>query len=86
MRTLNASLFEAIEWGSDRVCADTLRIASAHGLNVTLAPPLYDIDTRDDVERLSRDLAASSTVPAFHAREWFRTDPVWREALQDVEK
>lgn len=71
MRMMHAALFEAIEWGSDHVCADTLRVASAKRLSVKLAPRLYDVDTPDDLRRLQNDVAASGAA-ASRVREWFR--------------
>ena len=39
-------LFEAIDWSTDRVCAQTLERAAEIGLDVRLLPACYDVDDR----------------------------------------
>ena len=45
-------LFHDIDWGSARVCEQTLALAEKGGLDVGLLDPLDDLDTVDDLRRL----------------------------------
>jgi uncharacterized protein len=49
-------LFAGIEWGSDSVLMDTMRIAERQHIDVCLIRGAYDIDTLEDLRRLERDL------------------------------
>jgi uncharacterized protein len=42
-------LFQGMAWGTDRVRADTLRIAASKGLTVKLLEPLSDVDRPEDL-------------------------------------
>ena len=44
MRRCSASLFERIDWGTDRVLAQTLARAREQDLRVALQAPLWDVD------------------------------------------
>lgn len=56
MRTLHSELFEHISWSTSSVMADTRAQAKQHGLHVTFVPPWYDVDNKDDLERLVAEL------------------------------
>ncbi len=71
MKQPHAQLFEAIEWGSDRVLADTLNAARRGGLDARLIRSAYDIDTIDDLLRLERDLAWAPAAMCPAVRRWF---------------
>jgi len=49
-------LFAGIEWGSDSVLMDTMRIGERRRIDVCLIRGAYDIDTIDDLRRLEHDL------------------------------
>ncbi len=54
-------LFSGIDWGSDRVCAQTMSRARSGGLSVGLLGVLDDIDTPDDLavwERVTGEAVA----------------------------
>ncbi len=57
MRTARAELFEAMEWSTPRVLAETLRRAAAAGLRVACVPPWFDVDRPEDLARLRDALA-----------------------------
>lgn len=46
-------LFEGIEWGTERVLQQTLEQIRCSGLTHQLLPPLWDVDTPQDLERLA---------------------------------
>jgi len=50
------ALFRDVVMSTDSMLAATLEVAEAAGLEVTLLPELYDIDTEHDLARLRRDL------------------------------
>lgn len=47
-------LFDGVDWGGDRVLAQTLRHASAVGVSPMLLPTLPDIDRPEDLHRLAK--------------------------------
>ena len=49
-------MFEAIDWSTDRVCAQTLERAAEIGLDVRLLNGCYDVDDRRTLHRLCADL------------------------------
>lgn len=57
-RAPQPDLFAGIAWSTQRVLTQTLARAAALGLSVFQTPPWYDLDTPDDLRRLTRDLAA----------------------------
>ena len=57
MTRVFADLFTGIEWGTDSVLRDTMRIAERLHLDANLIRGTYDIDTIADLRRLARDLA-----------------------------
>jgi rSAM/selenodomain-associated transferase 1 len=53
-------LFEGINWSTAEVLSQTLGVATAHGLHFTLLDELSDIDTQEDWERYSSQIAITS--------------------------
>ena len=51
MRAPGTSLFEGVEWSSERVLAQTRALAGAQGLTVAYLPEQFDVDTLEDFER-----------------------------------
>ena len=45
-------LFQGIDWGSDQVLEQTVRIAERMGLTISYLPVLNDIDTPQDLEKV----------------------------------
>jgi uncharacterized protein len=48
-------VFAEIDWGTAQVAAQTRARAKALGLRLYELPPLWDIDTKDDLARMERD-------------------------------
>lgn len=48
------SVFDGIDWGTERVLAQTLALADQQGLSVALLPPVSDIDRPDDLAQLTQ--------------------------------
>lgn len=53
MRTLHATLFDNISWGSDQVLRQTLNEAKNLGLTVHLLETLWDVDFHADLAKLA---------------------------------
>lgn len=53
LNRLLPELFSGIEWGSESVLKETLRIADSRGWSMHLLPPLFDVDLVEDLRRLS---------------------------------
>jgi rSAM/selenodomain-associated transferase 1 len=68
MTRVLAPLFEGVEWGSDSVLADTMRIADRLRVAACLIRGAYDVDTIADVRRLKRDLEVEPPHVAAHTR------------------
>ena len=51
MRAPGVSLFEGVEWGSERVLAQTESLANVQGLAIARLPEMFDVDTVEDLER-----------------------------------
>lgn len=56
-RSVVPEIFRGIEWGSNRVLEDTLKILKIFGLPRVLLPVWSDVDTVEDLEALRRSLA-----------------------------
>jgi rSAM/selenodomain-associated transferase 1 len=54
-------VFEGIPWSTSRVLDLTIERAHEAGMTCELLPPCYDIDTWEDVERLTKDLKVHAT-------------------------
>ena len=50
------ALFEHIEWSTERVMQQTLQQARLHNLRVGLIPRWYDVDTVEDMRKLTEQL------------------------------
>jgi uncharacterized protein len=60
-------LFSDIDWSTERVFAQTVERANEIGVETQLLPPWFDVDDASALDRLRRELAASSapgTAPA----------------------
>ena len=55
MRNPHAALFSAIAWGTATVLAETRARIIAQRLTLSERPPLWDVDTPADFERLERE-------------------------------
>jgi rSAM/selenodomain-associated transferase 1 len=53
----HAELFDAVDWGTSRVLAQTTDRANAAGLRLCVGPQRHDIDLPEDIERATRALA-----------------------------
>ncbi len=73
------SLFEGIDWSTDRVLEQTLERAGQAKLTVHLLPAWYDVDDRETLQRLCRELFGSNgNVGAGHPA------PATRELLSQL--
>lgn len=54
-RSVQPSLFTDIAWGKNSVLAETRGRVIVHRLVLTERPPLWDVDTEDDLARLERE-------------------------------
>ncbi len=80
-------LFEAIDWSTDRVCAQTLERAAEIGLDVRLLPACYDVDDRRTLHRLCSELLgsdASDDPEIAPATRQFLCDIVGREGRHRI--
>ena len=59
-RTAQPGLFSGIAWGSATVLAETRTRIMARSLVLNELPPLWDVDTEDDLARLEREIPALS--------------------------
>lgn len=55
MRSAQPALFSNIAWGTTTVLADTRAKIIEHRLMLVERPPLWDVDTESDLERLERE-------------------------------
>jgi hypothetical protein len=58
LKTAHARLFDAIDWSTERVFAQTLDRAQEIGLQVDVLPAWYDVDDADGLRRLRQDIFA----------------------------
>ena len=70
LREPRAALFADMAWSTEIVFEETMRRASALGLDVGLLPAWFDVDTAADLERLEAALAAPGPG-ARHTRRFF---------------
>ena len=54
-RSTQPALFADISWGTQTVLAETRARVMAHRLVLAERPPLWDVDTEIDLERLERE-------------------------------
>ena len=64
-----AAIFKDVAWGTAQVLQTSLARADGAGLSYELLDELYDVDTPDDLERLTADLrsAGDATAPRTRA-------------------
>ncbi len=62
-RRLHPTLFENINWSTPTVFAETLAQAQGAGLQIALVPAWYDVDERDDLLKLIRELTPRENAP-----------------------
>lgn len=70
--SIRRGLFEAIDWSTDQVLAQTLERCRVLGAEVEMLIPQEDVDTPDDLKRLARRLARGEEVPSPRTRELLR--------------
>ena len=75
VRRPHRELFDAMPWSTPEVLEVTLRRAAAAGLRAACLPSWFDVDTPDDLERLSKSINADE---ATSARETERFLTTWR--------
>lgn len=64
LKKLHRSLFENIEWSTERVLEQTIESAQKIDLEVHFLPPWYDVDDRATLRRLCREFfAANGSAP-----------------------
>ena len=64
-------LFDAIDWSTSRVLAQTTARADSIGLRLARAPETFDVDEEDDLDLLGRTLAARDrAAPDFPRHTW----------------
>lgn len=56
LRRAEPTLFERIPWGTPKVLAETRARIIARGLRLSEIPPLWDVDTEDDLARMEREI------------------------------
>jgi hypothetical protein len=61
MRAPGAPLFEGVEWGSQRVRAQTRALAHARGMAVSYLPEQFDVDLVEDWKRWQQQLREGET-------------------------
>ena len=64
-------LLREVQMSTPHVARDTLALAEAEGLRVALLPSWYDVDTREELERLRGELRGATNGLAPHTREFF---------------
>jgi rSAM/selenodomain-associated transferase 1 len=72
MRGPYLEMFEAIEWSTSRVAAQTLARARQLGLRVHAVAEWYDVDCPADLDRLRRELTAAPESIAPNTRDVLR--------------
>ena len=65
-------LLREVEMSTANVLRDTLLLAQAEGLRAALLPPWYDVDTREELERLDGELPFLQNGTAHHTRAFFK--------------
>ncbi|MBI3411799.1 MAG: TIGR04282 family arsenosugar biosynthesis glycosyltransferase [Planctomycetes bacterium] len=65
-------IFEGVPWGSAKVFEETIRLAKEAELRITILEPWYDVDTKEDWEKLKEhclELRAAGMDPGIPATE-----------------
>jgi rSAM/selenodomain-associated transferase 1 len=55
-QAFDTSIFRDIEWGTERVFAETLRKIREWGVSLAMLPQRFDIDTAEDLDRYQKAL------------------------------
>jgi rSAM/selenodomain-associated transferase 1 len=80
MKQPRPRLLREVQMSTPRVLADTLVLASASGLTVSLLPSWYDVDTAEDLHRLEDEIAGLSVNGrAVATRRWL-SQMDWRSS------
>lgn len=66
-------LVRDVQMSTSHVLADTLMIAEELGLRVHLLPSWYDVDTKDELTKLQREIQSGASDVAIHTRRFFST-------------
>jgi len=64
-RRFTPELFRGIAWSTSSVTGQTLAVARRLGLGVHVLPSWYDVDTPEDLARLSRDVRELTAGPGY---------------------
>ncbi len=75
VRRPHRELFDAMPWSTPEVLEVTLRRAAAAGLRAACLPSWFDVDTPDDLERLSKSINADEAASAPETERFLTT---WR--------
>jgi hypothetical protein len=72
LRQTYAALFERMPWSTSEVFPETRRRSAQYGLTVACTDYWYDVDTPDDLTRLTASLAQMQNGWARHTRQFLR--------------
>ena len=75
VRRPHRELFDAMPWSTPEVLEVTLRRAAAAGLRAACLPSWFDVDTPDDLERLSKSINGDEVTSAPETERFLTT---WR--------
>ena len=75
IRRPHRELFDAMPWSTPEVLEVTLRRAAAAGLRAACLPSWFDVDTPDDLERLSKSIDVDEATSAPETERFLTT---WR--------
>src|SRR5215831_2469258 len=75
IRRPHRELFDAMPWSTPEVLEVTLRRAAAAGLRAACLPSWFDVDTPDDLERLSKSINVDEATSAPETERFLTT---WR--------
>jgi len=71
-------LLREVQMSTPRVLADTLALADANGLNVSLLPTWYDVDTIEELHQLEGEMAGLSVNGTAVATRHWMSQTNWR--------
>jgi len=70
MKKAHSHLLRQIQMSTSHVLEDTLKIAVETGVQVSLLPAWYDVDTVDDLDKLRGELMVMGDGRCKHTRRW----------------
>jgi len=73
-------LLREVQMSTPQVLSDTLALAEATGLAVSLLPAWYDVDTIDDLHHLDRELTGMSVNGHARATRRWLSEIDWRNS------